>query len=31
MMLCLPVGYGILSFWALWSVTKGYLTGKADK
>ncbi|MEJ6581020.1 MAG: hypothetical protein QNL33_16075 [Akkermansiaceae bacterium] len=28
MALFLPVGYGILSIWALWSVTKGYLTGK---
>jgi len=28
MMLFLPVGYGILSVWALWSVTKGYLAGK---
>lgn len=28
MALCLPVGYGVLSIWALWSVTKGYLAGK---
>lgn len=28
-LLALPVGYGILSLWALWSVTKGYLTGRA--
>ena len=23
--IALPLGYGILSLWALWSVTKGYL------
>lgn len=28
--LFLPVAYGILSFWALWSVTKGYF-GKRTK
>ena len=28
--LILPLGYGLLSIWALWSVTKGYLGKRSE-